>query len=145
MSIRRRSTRSLRRSKPGSGRISVPGIVARAWIDPEFKRRLLADATEAANSLGNSDPVASHLIAVENTPDTHNLVVCTLCSCYPWSVLGLPPVWYKSAPYRSRAVIDPRGVLADFGVTLAAQDRNPDLGFDRRDAVSRAADAPRGH
>jgi len=93
-------------------------IVARAWSDPEFKRRLLADATEAANSLGDLDPVASHLIAVENTPDTHNLVVCTLCSCYPWSVLGLPPVWYKSAPYRSRAVIDPKGVLADFGVTL---------------------------
>ncbi len=93
-------------------------IVARAWSDPEFKRRLLADATEAANSLGNLDPVANHLIAVENTPDTHNLVVCTLCSCYPWSVLGLPPVWYKSAPYRSRAVIDPKGVLADFGVTL---------------------------
>jgi nitrile hydratase subunit alpha len=93
-------------------------IVARAWTDPEFKRRLLADATAAANALGNSDPVASHLIAVENTPGTHNLVVCTLCSCYPWSVLGLPPVWYKSAPYRSRAVIDPKGVLADFGVTL---------------------------
>jgi nitrile hydratase subunit alpha len=93
-------------------------IVARAWIDPEFKRRLLADATEAANSVVNSDPVASHLIAVENTPGTHNLVVCTLCSCYPWSVLGLPPVWYKSAPYRSRAVIDPKGVLADFGVIL---------------------------
>ena len=93
-------------------------IVARAWVDPEFKRRLLADATEAANSLGNPDTVASHLIAVENTPGTHNLVVCTLCSCYPWSVLGLPPVWYKSAPYRSRAVMDPKGVLADFGVTL---------------------------
>ena len=93
-------------------------LVARAWTDPEFKRRLLADATEAANSLGSSDPISSHLIAVENTPQVHNLVVCTLCSCYPWSVLGLPPVWYKSAPYRSRAVIDPKGVLADFGVTL---------------------------
>jgi len=93
-------------------------LVARAWTDPEFKRRLLADATEAANSLGNSDPISSHLIAVENTPQVHNLVVCTLCSCYPWSVLGLPPVWYKSAPYRSRAVIDPKGVLADFGVAL---------------------------
>ena len=93
-------------------------LVARAWTDPEFKRRLLADATEAANSLGSSDPISSHLIAVENTPQVHNLVVCTLCSCYPWSVLGLPPVWYKSAPYRSRAVIDPKGVLADFGVAL---------------------------
>jgi nitrile hydratase subunit alpha len=94
------------------------GIVARAWTDAAFKRRLLADGTEAANSLGYVSPVGSHLIAVENTPKTHNLVVCTLCSCYPWEVLGLPPIWYKSAPYRSRAVIDPRGVLADFGVIL---------------------------
>jgi nitrile hydratase subunit alpha len=93
-------------------------LVARAWADPEFKRWLLDDATAAANSLAGVSPVGSHLIAVENTPRTHNLVVCTLCSCYPWDVLGLPPVWYKSAPYRSRAVIDPRGVLADFGVTL---------------------------
>jgi nitrile hydratase len=94
-------------------------IVARAWADPEFKRRLLADATEAVNSAG-FEPVSSHLIAVENMPQTHNVVVCTLCSCYPWSVLGLPPVWYKSAPYRSRTVIDPKGVLTDFGVTLPA-------------------------
>jgi nitrile hydratase len=95
-------------------------IVARAWTDPEFRSRLLADATAAANSLDHVSPVGSHLIAVENTPQTHNLVVCTLCSCYPWEVLGLPPIWYKSAPYRSRAIIDPRGVLAEFGVTLAA-------------------------
>jgi nitrile hydratase len=94
-------------------------IVARAWVDPAFKARLLADATEAANSLGHVSPVGSHLIALENTEKQHNLVVCTLCSCYPWEVLGLPPVWYKSAPFRSRAVIEPRGVLADFGVTLA--------------------------
>jgi nitrile hydratase subunit alpha len=94
-------------------------LVARAWTDPDFRAALLKDATEAANSLGHVSPVGSHLIAVENTPKTHNLVVCTLCSCYPWEVLGLPPVWYKSAPYRSRAVIDPRGVLGDFGVTLA--------------------------
>src|SRR5580700_6125210 len=93
-------------------------LVARAWIDPDFKAALLQDATEAANALGHVSPVGSHLIAVENTPTTHNLVVCTLCSCYPWEVLGLPPVWYKSAPYRSRAVNDPRGVLADFGVSL---------------------------
>jgi nitrile hydratase len=93
-------------------------IVARAWTDPAFKARLLADATAAANSLDYISPVGSHLIAVENTPRTHNLVVCTLCSCYPWEVLGLPPVWYKSAPYRSRAVIEPRAVLAEFGVTL---------------------------
>ncbi len=100
-------------------------IVAHAWADPEFKRRLLEDATAAANSLGYESPVGSHLIAVENTPQTHHVVVCTLCSCYPWEVLGLPPVWYKSAPYRyksapyrSRAVIDPKGVLAEFGVKL---------------------------
>src|SRR5580700_7610096 len=93
-------------------------LVARAWIDPDFKAALLQDATEAANALGHVSPVGSHLIAVENTPTTHNLVVCTLCSCYPWEVLGLPPVWYKSAPYRSRAVKDPRGVLADFGLAL---------------------------
>jgi nitrile hydratase len=93
-------------------------IVARAWADPGFKQRLLADATEAVNALAGFDPVSSHLIAVENTPQLHNIVVCTLCSCYPWSVLGLPPVWYKSFAYRSRAVIDPKGVLADFGVTL---------------------------
>jgi len=93
-------------------------VVARAWADPEFKRRLLADATEAANSLGYVSPVGAHLIAVENTAQIHHMVVCTLCSCYPWEVLGLPPVWYKSAPYRSRAVIDPKGVLAEFGVKL---------------------------
>ena len=96
-------------------------IVARAWADPAFKARLLADGTEAANSLGHVSPVGSHLIAVENTQEQHNLVVCTLCSCYPWEVLGLPPVWYKSAPFRSRAVIDPRSVLADFGVTLPTE------------------------
>jgi nitrile hydratase len=95
-------------------------IVAKAWNDPAFKRRLVADATEAVGSLGFAGR-ATHLIAVENTPQRHNMVVCTLCSCYPWEVLGLPPVWYKSAPYRSRAVIDPRGVLADFGVTLPAE------------------------
>jgi nitrile hydratase subunit alpha len=93
-------------------------IVAHAWSDPDFKRRLLEDATAAVNAEGHTSPVGSHLIAVENTPDVHNMVVCTLCSCYPWEVLGLPPVWYKSAPYRSRAVRDPKGVLADFGVTL---------------------------
>jgi nitrile hydratase subunit alpha len=93
-------------------------IVARAWTDPEFKRRLLEDATDAVNSAAGLDPVSNHLIAVENTPQTHNVVVCTLCSCYPAAVLGLPPVWYKSAPYRSRMVIDPKGVLAEFGVTL---------------------------
>src|SRR6516165_995218 len=94
-------------------------VVARAWVDPEFKARLLADATEAVNSVAEFDPVGAHLIAVENTPQTHNVVVCTLCSCYPWPVLGLPPVWYKSAPYRARAVADPRGVLREFGTELS--------------------------
>ena len=93
-------------------------IVAHAWADPAFKARLLADATAAVNAEGFVSPVGAHLIAVENTPQTHHMVVCTLCSCYPWEVLGLPPVWYKSAPYRSRAVIDPKGVLAEFGVKL---------------------------
>ncbi len=95
-------------------------VIARAWVDPEFKVALLADATRAIAALGVFGRVGDHLIAVENTPGRYNMVVCTLCSCYPWEVLGLPPVWYKSAPYRSRAVMDPRGVLADFGVTLPA-------------------------
>ncbi len=85
-----------------------------------------------------------HIVALENTPITHNMVVCTLCSCYPWPVLGLPPVWYKSAPYRSRAVSDPRGVLRDFGVELADGDRNSRLGFHRGNSLPRAADAARG-
>src|SRR6516162_4192922 len=95
-------------------------VVAKAWADPDFKGRLLEDATAAVSSMGFVSRVGDHLIAVENTPRVHNMIVCTLCSCYPWEVLGLPPIWYKSAPYRSRAVIDPRGVLADFGVTLPA-------------------------
>jgi len=93
-------------------------VVARAWSDPDYRERLLADATAAIAELGYSGGQGEHMVAVENTPATHNLVVCTLCSCYPWPVLGLPPVWYKSAPYRSRAVIDPRGVLAEFGTEL---------------------------
>jgi nitrile hydratase subunit alpha len=92
--------------------------IAKAWADPDFKRALLADASAAVRSLGLNNRVGDHLVAVENTERVHNIIVCTLCSCYPWEVLGLPPVWYKSAPYRSRTVIDPRGVLADFGVTL---------------------------
>ncbi len=93
-------------------------VVARAWVDPTYKKRLLADATAAIAELGYTGRQGEHIVAVENTPETHNLVVCTLCSCYPWTVLGLPPVWYKSAPYRSRAVIDPRGVLREFGLDL---------------------------
>src|SRR5881296_2196001 len=95
-------------------------VVAKAWTDPEFKHRLLEDGSAAIATLGHVSRVGDHLVAVENTPQVHNMVVCTLCSCYPWEVLGLPPVWYKSAPYRSRAVSDPRGVLGDFGVTLPA-------------------------
>lgn len=94
-------------------------VVARAWVDPAFRERLRADATEAISSLGYMGRQGEHMVAVWNTPEEHNMVVCTLCSCYPWPVLGLPPAWYKSAPYRSRAVIDPRGVLAEFGVALA--------------------------
>jgi nitrile hydratase len=93
-------------------------IVAKAWSDPDYRRWLLDDAIAAITALGSTGRQGEHMVALENTPDTHNMVVCTLCSCYPWTVLGLPPVWYKSPPYRSRAVIDPRGVLADFGVTL---------------------------
>lgn len=96
-------------------------VVAKAWSDPSFKQKLLDDATKAVLTLGVLNRVGDHLIAVENTPKQHNMIVCTLCSCYPWEVLGLPPVWYKSAPYRSRAVNDPRGVLADFGVALAPE------------------------
>jgi nitrile hydratase subunit alpha len=94
-------------------------VVVRAWTDPAFLERLRENATETISELGFSGRQGEHMCIVENTPEIHNLVVCTLCSCYPWSVLGLPPVWYKSAPYRSRAVIDPRGVLADFGLVLA--------------------------
>jgi nitrile hydratase len=92
-------------------------VVAKAWSDSAYKTRLLQDATTAIAELGLSGRQGEHMVAVENTHKVHNLVVCTLCSCYPWPVLGLPPVWYKSAPYRSRAVMDPRSVLADFGLT----------------------------
>ena len=93
-------------------------VVARAWADPGFREALLADASKAIAQLGLQQKVGDHLVAVENTPTTHNMIVCTLCSCYPWDLLGLPPAWYKSAPYRARTVKEPRKVLADFGVTL---------------------------
>jgi nitrile hydratase len=96
-------------------------VVAKAWVDPAFKKALLDDASKAIATLGHVSRVGDHLIAVENTPQRHNMVVCTLCSCYPWPLLGLPPVGYKAAPYRSRAVKDPRGVLADFKVALAKE------------------------
>jgi nitrile hydratase subunit alpha len=97
--------------------------VAKAWSDPAFKRALIEDASAAVRTLGHESRVGDHLVAVENTPQEHNMIVCTLCSCYPWEMLGLPPVWYKSAPYRSRAVKDPRGVLAEFGVKLPKDTR----------------------
>ena len=93
-------------------------VIARAWTDPAFKARLLKDATAAIAEMGYTGAQGEHMVVVENTPQVHNLVVCTLCSCYPWPVLGLPPVWYKSSAYRSRAVIEPRAVLGDFGLPL---------------------------
>jgi nitrile hydratase len=95
-------------------------VVAKAWADPEYRDWLLKDATAAIASIGYAGRQGEQMVVLENTPRRHNMVVCTLCSCYPWPVLGLPPVWYKSAPYRSRAVADPRGVLNDFGVALPA-------------------------
>jgi nitrile hydratase len=94
-------------------------VVAHAWVNPEYKKRLLEDGGAAVAELGYLGAQGEHMVVVENTPKVHNLVVCTLCSCYPWPVLGLPPVWYKSAPYRSRAVIDPRGVLREMGLNLS--------------------------
>jgi nitrile hydratase len=94
-------------------------VVARAWSDSAYKQRLLADADSAIGELGYGGMQGEHMVVVENTPRVHNLVVCTLCSCYPWPVLGLPPVWYKSAPYRARAVIDPRGLLEDLGYQVS--------------------------
>ena len=94
-------------------------VVARAWVDPAYKRRLLADATAAIAELGYGGPQGEHMVAVENTPTVHNVVVCTLCSCYPWPVLGLPPRWYKSAAYRSRMVRDPRVLLREMGLDLS--------------------------
>ncbi len=93
-------------------------VVARAWADPAYKAQLLSDANAAIADLGFGGRQGEHMVVVENIPARHNIVVCTLCSCYPWAVLGLPPVWYKSAPYRSRVVIDPRSVLAEFGLVL---------------------------
>jgi nitrile hydratase subunit alpha len=95
-------------------------VVAKAWADPDFKQMLLGEPERTFASLGYAGMQGEHTTVVENTPTLHNMVVCTLCSCYPWPLLGLPPVWYKSAPYRSRVVMDPRGVLRDFGVELAS-------------------------
>src|SRR5438034_4905044 len=100
------------------GPLNGAKVVARAWVDAEYKKRLLADGTSAIAELGFGGMQGEHMVVVENTPSIHNVVVCTLCSCYPWPVLGLPPVWYKSPPYRSRAVLDPRGVLRECGLEL---------------------------
>ncbi len=100
------------------GPLNGAKVVARAWVDPAYKKRLLENATKAAAELGFGGPQGEHLVAVENTPEVHNVVVCTLCSCYPWALLGLPPGGYKSFAYRSRAVSEPRAVLAEFGITL---------------------------
>ena len=120
-------------------------VVARAWIDPAFKERLLRDGTAAIARWATRAARASTCVVVENTAKVHNLVVCTLCSCYPWPVLGLPPVWYKSAPYRSRAVIDPRGVLANSAPSSARRRRDPGVGFDLGGPLSGPARAPAGH
>jgi nitrile hydratase len=96
-------------------------VVSRAWVDPAYKQRLLTDADKAIAELGFGGQQGEHMVVVENTPAVRNMIVCTLCSCYPWAVLGLPPVWYKSAPYRSRSVIDPRGVLREFGLELSEE------------------------
>ena len=93
-------------------------VVARAWVDPEYKKRLLTDATAAIKELGYSGLQGEDMVVVENTPVVQNVLVCTLCSCYPWPTLGLPPVWYKAAPYRARIVADPRGVLKEFGTEI---------------------------
>jgi nitrile hydratase len=100
------------------GPLNGARVVAKAWTDPSYKQRLLTNATAAIAELGISGLQGEHMVVVENTPQVHNVVVCTLCSCYPWPVLGLPPTWYKSAPYRSRVVIEPRDVLREFGVDL---------------------------
>ena len=120
-------------------------VVARAWSDPAFADWLRRDATAAIASLGYTGRQGEHMVAVENTAAEHHMVVCTLCSCYPWPVLGLPPTWYKSAPYRSRAVKDPRGVLADFGVTLPESTADPRVGLHRRGALPRHPAAPGRH
>ncbi len=103
------------------GPLNGARVVARAWVDPEYRRRLLADATAAIAELGFEGPQGECMVVVENTPEVHNVVVCTLCSCYPWPVLGLPPAWYKSPEYRARVVREPRAVLAEFGLSLPAE------------------------
>ncbi len=120
-------------------------VVARAWADPTYRERLLADGSTAIHEMGYGGEEGHTMMVVANTPDVHNVIVCTLCSCYPWPVLGLPPTWYKSAPYRARVVAEPRAVLAEFGLDAAGQHRDPRLGLHRRGALPRAADAAGRH
>ena len=123
------------------GPLNGARVVARAWVDPEYKRRLLDDGTAAIAELGFGGPEGEHMVVVENTPDVHNVVVCTLCSCYPWPVLGLPPTWYKSPAYRTRMVREPRVAPARDGTGSAGAGRDPGLGLQRGDALPRAARA----
>ena len=116
-------------------------VVARAWVDPAYRKRLLENGTAAIAELGFQGGQGEHMVVLENTMKVHNVTVCTLCSCYPWPTLGLPPVWYKSAPYRSRIVIEPRKVLGEFGLEIRRFRRGPRMGFERRDPVPRVADA----
>ena len=117
--------------------------MAKAWTDDAFRAALLADADQAISALGHGGRQGEHVVVVENTPETHNLVVCTLCSCYPWPLLGIPPGWYKSDPYRARAVREPRAVLAEFGLTLGAGTKVR-VWINSGNPLSRAADAPEG-
>ena len=114
-------------------------VVARAWTDPDYKRRLLSDGTAAIAELGFGGPEGDHLVVVENTPSVHNVIVCTLCSCYPWPVLGLPPRWYKSPPYRSRMVREPRTLLAEMGCEIADEHGDPRVGLVGRGPLPRAS------
>ena len=119
-------------------------VIARAWVDPAYKQRLLANADRAIAELGYDGQQGEHMVVVENTPAVHNVIVCTLCSCYPWPVLGLPPVWYKSAPYRSRTVIDPRGILREFGTRTGRRRRSSRLGQHRGVALLVLPERPAG-
>ena len=120
-------------------------VVAKAWTDPEYKARLLEDGTGSIAELGFSGPQGEHVIVVENTPEVHNVVVCTLCSCYPWPVLGLPPAWYKDPAYRARIVREPRALLAEMGLPLADDVEIQRLGQQLRGPLLRAPRAARGH
>ena len=119
-------------------------VVARAWVDPAYRERLHTDGAAAIRELGYGGFEGDTMVVVENTPDVHNVVVCTLCSCYPWPVLGLPPTWYKSPAYRARVVAEPRAVLREFGVELPAESRDPRLGLDERGALPRPPERPAG-